>query len=137
MNLRLTRHPQGNSTPGELDMDGQSFCFTLEDMDRELESGSLKVPGSTAIPLGTYKVIIDYSTRFQRPMLHVLDVPQFSGIRIHAGNVVADTEGCILVGEDLQGVTLLRSRIALERLMHECGQALDRDEDITLAVERA
>jgi hypothetical protein len=134
--LLLIRHPKATATPGELSMDGRAFCFTLEDQDRYLESDGIKVPRETAIPLGTYTVVIDFSQRFQRMMLHVLNVPQFEGIRIHAGNTIANTEGCILVGEDIEGLTLLRSRLALESLEHEVRQALDRGEDITLEVIR-
>jgi hypothetical protein len=36
----------------------------------------------------------------------------------------------------LKGDVLLRSRLALERLMHEVGQALDRGEEVLLTVER-
>ena len=68
------------STIGTLQIDGGVSMFTLEDVDRKLEAGGVKIPGQTAIPRGTYTVIIDFSNRFQRMMLHVLDVPQFDGI---------------------------------------------------------
>ena len=137
MKLRLVRENSADeATLGNLYMDGIWFARTLEDQDRRLESGGEKVPGKTAIPLGRYAVTIDHSTRFQKLMLHVLDVPQFAGIRIHAGNTIFDTEGCILVGEDVDGDVLVRSRVAVNGLQHEVAQALDRAEAVNLTIER-
>lgn len=137
MNLKLLRHPTPTATPGDLYLDGAWQCKTLEDIDRRLESGGKKIAGQTAIPLGRYRVVIDYSNRFHRDMLHVLDVPQFEGIRIHAGNVTSDTEGCILVGEELDREFLTHSRLALAALEREVIEAIARDEEIWLTVERA
>ena len=81
------------STIGDLLIDGKFFCYTLEDMYREK-----KIKKVTAIPYGTYEVIINFSNRFQRPMPLLLNVPGFDGIRIHNGNKAEHTEGCILVG---------------------------------------
>ena len=83
------------ATIGELSLDGKFFCFCLEDSVR-----SKKIPGKTAIPAGTYEVIITYSNRFKRPMPLLVDVPGFSGIRIHQGNTEKDTDGCILLGKE-------------------------------------
>jgi len=90
-----------NYTAGKFYLDGKFFCYTLEDVVRPL--GAAKVHGATAIPTGTYKVIVDLSTRFKRQMPHILDVPGFTGIRIHAGNTDKDTEGCILLGMTWNG----------------------------------
>jgi hypothetical protein len=84
----------GKSTIGELSIDGEFFCNTLEDTVRE----GPKVYGKTAIPAGTYEVVIDFSNRFKKKMPHILNVPGFAGIRIHTGNKAQDTEGCILLG---------------------------------------
>jgi len=100
MNIKLRRFEFGiNYTIGKLYIDGVYHCFTLEDKVREGE----KVQNETAIPYGIYNVIIDISTRFNRLMPHVLNVPGFEGIRIHTGNTDADTEGCILVGTTWAG----------------------------------
>jgi hypothetical protein len=108
-----------NSSIGKLTIDGQFFCFTLEDKNREIPGAPVsewKVAGKTAIPVGTYKLVIDWSVRFKRWMFHLLDVPGFGGIRIHSGNTDADTEGCILVGTNRATDEVLNSRVALAML---------------------
>lgn len=72
--------------------------YTCEDKDRHLESGSVKVPGETAIPRGYYRLTVSFSNRFQKLMPEIKDVPGFSGVRIHGGNTHEDTEGCPLLG---------------------------------------
>jgi hypothetical protein len=82
-----------DSTIGELSIDGEFVCFTLEDKVRDT-----KIQNVTAIPYGKYEVIINFSNRFQKYMPLLIDVPNYAGVRIHPGNKSADTEGCILVG---------------------------------------
>lgn len=77
------------------------LCHTLEDGVREVSGIPVrewKVPGQTAIPVGRYEIKRTRSSRFGRDMLQVMNVPGFEGIRIHSGNSAKDTEGCILVG---------------------------------------
>ena len=91
-------------TLGSLYINGKFFCYTLEDKDRNLRSShaltdirARKVHSQTAIPTGTYKVVVNVSNRFKRPMPLLLNVPGFEGIRIHGGNTHHNTEGCPLV----------------------------------------
>lgn len=95
--------------------------YTLEDKDRNLNSGmplqdiqSIKIKGETAIPKGTYQVIWSFSNRFQRFMPELLNVPGFSGIRIHAGNTEEDTDGCILLGKSKTKTSILSSKVAVK-----------------------
>ena len=84
-------------TIGQMYINGQYFCDTIEDVVRE---GQKKIYGKTAIPEGTYKVIMNYSSKFKRVLPLLLSVPSFTGIRIHRGNTAEDTNGCILVGKN-------------------------------------
>ena len=136
MNLILIRdQSDAVCTFGRLYINGLFECHTLEDVDRGLEDGGEKVAGETAIPRGTYKVIIDWSKRFNKEMLHVLDVPQFSGIRIHSGNTSADTEGCILLGNGRARDYLLDSRSAVSKVFLAVERVLDAGGDVTLEVK--
>ena len=100
MKLRLERFEYGTTyTIGKFYIDGVFHSFSLEDVVRKGE----KVNGQSAIPVGTYSVIIDVSTRFGKQLPHILDVPNFTGIRIHPGNTSKDTEGCILLGTTWTG----------------------------------
>lgn len=112
-----------NYTIGHLYVNGEYFCDTLEDTVRDFnkdgdlnEPGEEKVYGKTAIPYGTYRVIIDYSPHFKRNMPHVLNVKGFEGIRIHAGNDEFDTLGCILVGENKVVGKVLNSKAVFSKL---------------------
>jgi len=112
------------STIGKLSVNGKFLCLTLEDKDRDLVQtmpaaniSKIKVFGKTAIPGGRYEIILNQSTRFKRELPLLLNVPGFSGIRIHSGNSDKDTEGCILVGTDQQANWISESRKAFDVLM--------------------
>ena len=105
MLVKLIRtQPQGKALFGQLYVDGTFFCDTLENTDY-------------AIPTGFYRLRVTMSPRF-RIYLPILDgVIGRTGIRIHAGNTIEHTEGCILVGEaDLPNLRLLSSLKTLHRL---------------------
>lgn len=115
MELRLDRFLIGErQTVGHLYIDGEKFCYTLEDRVRP---AGQKVYGQTAIPAGRYAVDMTWSPRFKTVLPIVKDVPGFEGIRIHAGNTEADTDGCILVGYNLDGHAISSSRLALAGLI--------------------
>lgn len=89
------------STIGSLSVDGVFVCHTLEDKVREIPGvpvSQWKKQDITAIPRGTYKLVLTHSPRFRRVLPLLLGVPGFEGVRIHAGNTADHTEGCILVG---------------------------------------
>lgn len=93
---------------GELSVNGNFECYTLEDVVRELgPHGEGKVFGQTAIPAGTYDVILGLSPKFGRTMPRLVDVPFFAGILIHKGNTDVNTEGCILVANHIGGPDLV------------------------------
>lgn len=116
-------------TRGTLSIDGHTFCYTCEDAVRDV-----KIPGQTAIPAGRYKVIITFSNRFQKPLPLLLDVPDFSGVRIHAGNTSADTEGCILVGMHRTDTGVSASQMAVGLLQPQIQEALDAKDEVWLEI---
>ena len=109
-------------TIGKLYIDGEYFCDTLEDKVRDLnkngvfDNGEKKIYGETAIPYGTYNVKWTYSNKFKKYMPLIENVPSFAGIRIHAGNSSADTQGCVLVGENKAVGKVLNSKNTVNKL---------------------
>jgi len=109
MELEVMRWSSGSeSTLGGLFVrdDARHFrCFTLED-----EFHAIKVFGETRIPASRYRVVLrteggnhkrylaKYGPEWHRGMLHIINVPNFKWILIHASNTDDDTAGCLLVG---------------------------------------
>ena len=138
MKLTLNRRFKAPEyTIGDLYIDGQWFCNTLEDTDRDLSQDMLltyiqnkKIKSQTAIPTGTYKVDMDtispkysnyskypYAKQFNAKMPRLLNVKGFEGILIHAGNTQKDTEGCILVGINKVKGQVINSQATWKKLM--------------------
>jgi len=104
MKLTLKRTSFLNDrTLGKLYVDGAYFCETLENAKRDK-----KIAGETCIKAGEYSLIVDMSKRFGRLLPLLQNVPEFSGVRIHAGNTPADTQGCVLVGKYIDANNDLR-----------------------------
>lgn len=137
MELKLNRIFLGSSaTIGELLVNDKHLCDTLE--DRVRPEGE-KVYGKTAIPEGTYEVKLTHSPRFKKILPEILNVPNFSGIRIHSLNKAEESEGCIGVGEwngkDTNWIS--NSRKAFNKLFAILQEASDRGEKITITINNS
>ena len=125
-------------TIGKMYINGDYFCDTLEDKDRGLsDTQSLayinikKIWGETAIPIGSYKIVMNYSNKFKRIMPLLLGTKGFEGIRIHNGQNESHTQGCLLVGENKIKGQLINSRVTFEKLM----TILNASDDIKITIE--
>lgn len=146
MRILLQRHAlKAGYTIGRMEVNGRYFCDTLEDTDRGLseemsedEIAALKVKGATAIPTGTYRIDMQTrSPRFGRVLPRLVSVKGYAGVLIHSGNTAADTEGCILVGENRERGKVLNSRATLEHLLVFLRSAQAEGEEIELTITRA
>ena len=119
MDLTLTRTTRRRGyTEGVLtDENGKRLADTLEPQWRALAKGEKKVAGKTAIPEGTYDVVVTKSPRFGTYLPLLVGVAGFEGIRIHAGNNAEyDSEGCILLGERNGPGMIINSRVTVRRV---------------------
>ena len=132
MKLILTRIARkAEYTIGRLeDENGKRICDTLEPTWRDYKGGEMKIPKKSAIPEGSYRAVVTKSRRFQKYLPLLVGVPGFEGVRIHSGNTSRDTEGCILVGHNLQVGKVVWSRITLERLM----RLIENEKEIYLTI---
>lgn len=81
-----------NQTLGTLYHDGKLLAYTLERPWKDNKRSE------SCIPIGLYHCVWQLSPKFGWTY-QVLDVPDRSRILIHAGNIVRNTYGCILVGK--------------------------------------
>lgn len=132
MNLVLERTDfTDKSTIGELYHDNEFLCFVLEDVVREE-----KIKNETAIPYGKYEVVVTYSPRFRRNLPLLLDVPNYSGVRIHPGNKASDTEGCFLPGTRKGTDFVFESKKAFDSLYKKIVDAKKAGEIVTISIEK-
>lgn len=153
MKLRVERRwPKATYTIGILYIDGVRFCETCEDTDRGLkQNDSLsvikkkKVYGETAIPKGTYKILMNtvspkyanvtfYKKLCGGKMPRLQNVPGFEGILIHPGNSALDSYGCILVGRNKVKGGLIQSRDTFSELYQKMLAAYKKGEEITIEI---
>lgn len=137
MELKLNRIFLGSSaTIGELWVNDTHLCDTLEDRVR---SEGEKIYGKTAIPEGTYEMVLSYSPRFKKILPEILNVPNFTGIRIHCGNSSADSSGCILVGmwDGEKEDWISDSKIAFNELMSLLQKAADNKEKVAITINNS
>ncbi len=136
--LKLIRdHFNEDCTLGELICPWGRY-FTLEDKFREVAGKPVsewKIPAMTAIPMGNYRLVVTFSQRFQKHLPLLLDVPGFTGVRVHSGNTHADTEGCILLGQgrDTKRGIVTNSRAAMAQFHPKLQEVLSKG-DVYLQV---
>jgi hypothetical protein len=143
MKLLLKRKFKGeNYSIGDLYIDGQFFCNTIEDRLRPLPETCPDTPkgisckcrekvyAQTAIPAGTYKITMELSPKFGRILPRLHDVPHFLGILIHSGTTEADSAGCIIVGKNTAKGKVTGSRAISDRL----NALLAKEKNITIEI---
>ena len=117
INLLILRDTfSDESTIGELFLNGERFCDTLELPYRDNQRSI------SCIPVGEYKVRLRYARESAtRNYLHLLveDVKDRSYILFHRGNTAKDTRGCILVGQGSQQDIVHNSTLAMDLLIKE------------------
>lgn len=140
MKITLKRYCLPDYTIGKLSINGEYFCDTLEDPNRDLDKngvfakGEIKVYGKTCIPFGSYKVKLEHSDHFGRILPRIKEVPSFEGILIHRGNKVEDTLGCILVGENKVKGMVIHSTPYEKKIVELISNAEDTGENITIEI---
>ena len=128
-------------TIGQLFAGGRLICNVIEDADRglnqfmsEAELRRRKIIGETAIPVGTYKLGVSVSPKFGRKLVEVLNVPGYSGIRIHKGNTAKDSAGCLIPGNNTEKGKVTNSTKYEELITSMVESAINNDEEAYLTI---
>jgi hypothetical protein len=125
-------------TIGKMYLNDEYFCDTVEDKDRGLTQDmpldkilKIKVMHLTAIPTGTYNVILNVSPSKGRLLPRLVDVPGFTGILVHRGNSASDSSGCIIIGENKVVGKVINST----RYENELVNLLKNEKNISITIE--
>ena len=153
MKLKLVRKwKKEGYTIGQLYIDGVFFSNTIEDKDRGLNQNMpkekilfMKKPGITAIPTGTYEIVLNVqSSKYKKSkammqfcqayMPRLLNVPGYNGVLIHPGNSASDTEGCIIPGKNNKVGWVSNSTNYFKELYNKMKIANKKGENITIEI---
>ena len=151
MELTLIRRYRGSEyTIGDLYINGEKLCNTLEDTDRGLtqttslsEIKEKKIPRETAIPTGTYKITLNvispsfskydfYKRVCDGKLPRLLDVPGFDGILIHIGKTKENSAGCILIGDNTDVGILTNGK---QRFKELYSKLLEDKDNVTITIK--
>lgn len=160
MKLLLTRIAKKDKyTIGRLYMQNKQnkqwvkLCDTIEDKDRGLDQSMseanithIKIKHQTAIPTGTYKIVMNivsgtfvkkqkYKDFCGGKLPRLSYVKGFSGILMHAGIDQDSSSGCIILGENKVVGKVINSWETFKRVYNLLKAASDRGEAITLTVQ--
>ena len=117
INLLLIRDTfTEESTVGELFINGERICDTLENPWRDNQRNI------SCIPEGEYPVRLRLARESaSRDYLHLLvqDVPNRDWVLVHRGNFPSQTKGCVLVGLGTQQDVVHNSVLAMDLLIKE------------------
>lgn len=147
MKVLVTRHwripaPPGGEvgTVGELHCDWGLTGFSLEDEAREDPNPSTpqneaKIYGKTAIPAGSYHLVLGYSPHFKRELPHLEDVPGFTEVMIHGANTPLDLKGCVGVGRRRTTTGIADCAGVVDEIVSQLRAAEQRGEASSITVE--
>jgi hypothetical protein len=136
-------------TIGDIFIDGNWVCNSLEDEVRTLNSEEDKVYGKTAIPYGRYQVAMNvispkfgimpyYKEVCQGRLPRLTNVPFFDGILIHVADGIRGAEllqGCIGVGHNRIKGGLLHGKEVFRNLYDMLNNAYKKGEQIWISIE--
>lgn len=156
MNLTLKRiFTNKQYTISHLYVDGIYLCDAIEDADRGLDDSmteeeirAKKVYCKTAIPYGTYKIMLNvkspkysnfskypWAKKYDGYIPRLKDVKGFEGVLIHVGNYATQSCGCLLVGFNTQKGMVTSSVYVFNKLMDEyLIPATERNEEIYITI---
>jgi hypothetical protein len=143
--ILIRKHFAEKYTIGRLYNGPEKISDTLEDRVRNLvdithdgdfdDEGEGKIYGKTAIPEGTYRVIVNLSRKLKRRLPILLEVPGFEGIRVHGGKNETWSEGCILVGSNEIKGQLVNYAYYETLVTNMIDEAIKRGEKVTLTIK--
>lgn len=125
MDIRIIRKIKSRKACiGELHIDGHFECWTLEDPDRELHATMPVVDivrrrclSHTAIPTGTYEMVLSYCGAMHMYLPMIVGVPGFDNVRIVGQNHPQMPQGCIMVGGSTGPEKVYGERLAHRTLL--------------------
>jgi hypothetical protein len=98
---------------GWISPDGDLLAVTLEHAYLDSDGNVF-----AKIPVGQYTCRRRLSPKFGYDVFELIDVPGHNFVEIHRGNVNADSDGCILLGNNIENDQIMNSKVTFERFMN-------------------